>query len=168
MDAIARPAALAPQRSTTRALLNIGAIAPRPPHGHQTIPARRFMVRAWNGCAHAIDCGSLKRLNEPAIKVAEPAWGAFPEGLANAQPSRRRWFYMTRPRGRCGCLAGPRKGPMTFDAKPRVVLLMTLALGDLLDAAVLIDLKLFAHPIRDGRRAATRQIKARNQLHAKS
>jgi integrase len=43
--------------------------------------ARRFMVRAWNGCAHAIDCGSLKRLNEPAIKVAEPAWGAFPEGL---------------------------------------------------------------------------------------
>ena len=37
------------------------------------------------------------------------------------------------------------------------------------DAALLIGLKLFAHPIRDRRRAATRQIKgARNQLNAKS
>jgi hypothetical protein len=43
--------------------------------------ARRFMVRAWNACADAIDNSSLQRLAEPAIKVAEPAWDAFPEGL---------------------------------------------------------------------------------------
>jgi integrase len=43
--------------------------------------ARRFMVRAWNACAGAIDGGSLQRLTEPAIKVAKPAWNAFPEGL---------------------------------------------------------------------------------------
>jgi hypothetical protein len=43
--------------------------------------ARRFMVRAWNACADAIDSVSLRRLTEPAIKVVEPAWSAFPEGL---------------------------------------------------------------------------------------
>jgi integrase len=43
--------------------------------------ARRFMARAWNACAVAIDGCPLQRLTEPALKVAEPAWDAFPEGL---------------------------------------------------------------------------------------
>ena len=44
--------------------------------------ARRFMVRAWNACAAAIDgWRRLQRLTEPPIKLAEPAWDAFPVGL---------------------------------------------------------------------------------------
>ena len=43
--------------------------------------ARRFMVRAWNTCAAAIDGWPLRRLTEPPIKLAEPAWDAFPAGL---------------------------------------------------------------------------------------
>ncbi len=43
--------------------------------------ARRFMARAWNACAAAIDGWSLQRLTEPPIKKAEPAWEAFPVGL---------------------------------------------------------------------------------------
>jgi integrase len=43
--------------------------------------ARRFMVRAWNGPAGAIDGCSLRQLTEPPIKKTEPAWDAFPEGL---------------------------------------------------------------------------------------
>jgi integrase len=43
--------------------------------------ARRFMVRAWNACAARVDCWSLQSLTEPPIKVTEPAWDAFPEGL---------------------------------------------------------------------------------------
>lgn len=43
--------------------------------------ARRFMVRAWNACADAVDGWPLRRLTEPPIKTAEPAWGAFLDGL---------------------------------------------------------------------------------------
>ena len=43
--------------------------------------ARRFMARAWNSCAAAIDEWPLQRLTEPPIKTAEPAWDAFPHGL---------------------------------------------------------------------------------------
>ena len=43
--------------------------------------ARRFMTRAWNDCAAAIDGRPLRRLTEPPLKVAEPAWDVFPEGL---------------------------------------------------------------------------------------
>ena len=43
--------------------------------------ARRFMVRAWNTCADAIDGLLLQRLTEPPLKTAEPAWEKFPEGL---------------------------------------------------------------------------------------
>jgi hypothetical protein len=43
--------------------------------------ARRFMVRAWNAAAGAIDGWQLQRLTEPPIKKAEPALEAFPEGL---------------------------------------------------------------------------------------
>ena len=43
--------------------------------------ARRFMVRAWNGSAGAIDGCSLRQLTEPPIKKTEPAWDQFPEGL---------------------------------------------------------------------------------------
>jgi hypothetical protein len=43
--------------------------------------ARRFMIRAWNACAAAIDCWSLQRLTEPPLKVTEPVWDAFPKGL---------------------------------------------------------------------------------------
>ena len=43
--------------------------------------ARRFMVRAWNGSAGAIDGCSLRQLTEPPIKKTEPAWDDFPEGL---------------------------------------------------------------------------------------
>jgi integrase len=43
--------------------------------------ARRFMIRAWNTCAVAMDGGCLRRLTEPPIKAAEPAWECFPEGL---------------------------------------------------------------------------------------
>jgi integrase len=46
--------------------------------------ARRFMVRAWNACAAAIDDWQLRSLTEPPIKVAEPAWDAFPVGLRTA------------------------------------------------------------------------------------
>jgi hypothetical protein len=42
--------------------------------------ARRFMVRAWNAAA-TIHGGLLRRLTEPPLKVAEPAWNAFPDGL---------------------------------------------------------------------------------------
>jgi hypothetical protein len=43
--------------------------------------ARRFMVRAWNACADAIGDWSLRLLTEPPIKVAEPAWDAFPKRM---------------------------------------------------------------------------------------
>ena len=44
--------------------------------------ARRFMVRAWNACAAAIDGWPLRPLTEPPVKVgAIPAWDDFPEGL---------------------------------------------------------------------------------------
>ena len=43
---------------------------------------RRFMARAWNGCAAAIADLSLQRLTEPPLKVlARPAWDQFPQGL---------------------------------------------------------------------------------------
>ena len=44
--------------------------------------ARRFMVRAWNACAAAIDGWPLLGLTEPPMKVlAKPAWDDFPAGL---------------------------------------------------------------------------------------
>jgi hypothetical protein len=43
--------------------------------------ARRFMVRAWNSCAATSDRWSLRSLTEPALKVVEFAWDAFPAGL---------------------------------------------------------------------------------------
>jgi hypothetical protein len=43
--------------------------------------ARRFMVRAWNACAATSHGQSLRSLAEPPVKVTEPAWEAFPEGL---------------------------------------------------------------------------------------
>ena len=43
--------------------------------------ARRFMVRAWNSSAGAIDGYSLRQLTEPPIKKTEPAWDVFPVGL---------------------------------------------------------------------------------------
>jgi integrase len=43
--------------------------------------ARRFMIRAWNTCAVALGGGCLRPLAEPALKVAEPTWEKFPEGL---------------------------------------------------------------------------------------
>jgi len=43
--------------------------------------ARRFMARAWNTCVAATDGWPLRRLTEPPIKLAEPAWDAFPAGL---------------------------------------------------------------------------------------
>jgi integrase len=46
--------------------------------------ARRFMVRAWNTCAATSHGQSLRLLAEPPIKVAEPAWDVFPEGLRTA------------------------------------------------------------------------------------
>ena len=43
--------------------------------------ARRFMARAWNSCAAALEGLPLRPLTEPPIKRAEPAWDAFPPGL---------------------------------------------------------------------------------------
>jgi integrase len=43
--------------------------------------ARRFMARAWNASAAAIDGCSLRQLTEPPVKKTEPAWDQFPEGL---------------------------------------------------------------------------------------
>jgi integrase len=43
--------------------------------------ARRFMVRAWNGCAATNRARSLRRLTEPPTKVTEPAWDKFTEGM---------------------------------------------------------------------------------------
>ena len=43
--------------------------------------ARRFMVRAWNSCAAAIDQWPQQRLAEPPIRVVQPAWTDFPERL---------------------------------------------------------------------------------------
>ena len=43
--------------------------------------AKRFMVRAWNGCLAAMDGLPLQGLTEPPIKTAEPAWEKFPVGL---------------------------------------------------------------------------------------
>jgi hypothetical protein len=43
--------------------------------------ARRFMIRAWNACAAAVDGWSLRQLSEPPLKVTKPVWHAFPEGL---------------------------------------------------------------------------------------
>ncbi len=45
--------------------------------------ARRFVVRAWNSAAEMINGWSLRRLREPPLKVTEPAWDAFPNGLRN-------------------------------------------------------------------------------------
>jgi integrase len=41
---------------------------------------RRYIVRAWNAFA-AADGYRLARLTEPPLKVTEPAWDFFPEGL---------------------------------------------------------------------------------------
>ena len=46
---------------------------------HNTM--KRFMVRAWNACAAAMNGVPLQRLTEPPIKTAEPAWEKFPAGL---------------------------------------------------------------------------------------
>ena len=43
--------------------------------------AKRFMVRGWNSGAAALDGWHLQRLAEPPLKVTEPAWDVFPEGL---------------------------------------------------------------------------------------
>ena len=43
--------------------------------------ARRFVARAWNACAAALEGWPLQRLAEPPLKVTEPAWDAFPKGL---------------------------------------------------------------------------------------
>lgn len=43
--------------------------------------ARRFMLRAWNACANRTGTRALRRLTEPPLKTAEPAWEAFPVGL---------------------------------------------------------------------------------------
>jgi integrase len=43
--------------------------------------ARRYMVRGWNACTAWADSFRLGRLVEPPIKVTEPAWDRFPEGL---------------------------------------------------------------------------------------
>jgi integrase len=44
--------------------------------------ARRFMARAWNARAAAIDDRPMQQLSEPPLKVrAQPAWNEFPEGL---------------------------------------------------------------------------------------
>jgi len=43
--------------------------------------ARRFMARAWNTCVAEVDGWPLRQLTEPPIKLAEPAWDAFPAGL---------------------------------------------------------------------------------------
>jgi integrase len=40
--------------------------------------AKRLMVRAWNIAATTIHAWPLKQLTEPAIKMVEPAWDAFP------------------------------------------------------------------------------------------
>ena len=46
---------------------------------HNTM--KRFVVRAWNACATAMNGVPLQRLAEPPIKTAEPAWEKFPAGL---------------------------------------------------------------------------------------
>ena len=46
---------------------------------HNTM--KRFIVRAWNASAALIDGGQPRRLAEPPIKTAAPAWDAFPQGL---------------------------------------------------------------------------------------
>ena len=43
--------------------------------------ARRCMVRAWNACAAAADGFRVRWLTEPPLKVTEPAWDRFPEGV---------------------------------------------------------------------------------------
>jgi hypothetical protein len=44
--------------------------------------AKRFMVRAWNGCLAAMDGLPLQRLTEPPIKTAEPPWENFLQACA--------------------------------------------------------------------------------------
>ena len=46
---------------------------------HNTM--KRFVVRAWNACATAMNSVPLQQLAEPPIKTAEPAWEKFPAGL---------------------------------------------------------------------------------------
>jgi Phage integrase family len=46
---------------------------------HNTM--KRFIVRAWNACAAAVDGLSLQVLTEPPIETADPAWEKFPPGL---------------------------------------------------------------------------------------
>jgi integrase len=40
--------------------------------------AKRFMLRAWNAAADTTNGQALHRLAEPPLKMAEPAWNAFP------------------------------------------------------------------------------------------
>jgi integrase len=40
--------------------------------------AKRFMLRAWNAAADTADGHALHRLTVPPLKMAEPAWEAFP------------------------------------------------------------------------------------------
>ena len=44
--------------------------------------ARRFMVRAWNACAAAIDCWSLQRLTEPPINKTSLPGKSSPRACA--------------------------------------------------------------------------------------
>ena len=77
--------ASARRRSTTRSSMSIGAIALRRPHVLRTIPRGDTWHAAWNACAAAIDGWPLQRLTEPPIKLAEPAWDAFPAGLRSGR-----------------------------------------------------------------------------------
>ena len=43
--------------------------------------AKRFMVRAWNSCAAAVNDWHLQCLTEPPRKVTELTWEVFPVGL---------------------------------------------------------------------------------------
>ena len=74
------PRASARRRSTTRSLMSIGATAPKPRDWHPT--TRAALYGAGLECLRsAIDGWPLQRLTEPPLKVAEPAWEEFPEGL---------------------------------------------------------------------------------------
>jgi hypothetical protein len=65
--------------------------------------AKRFMIRAWDACAAVIDGWPLRRLTEPPIKKAEPAWDDLPEGLCRyARNSRFTSKEHCRP-GRNAC-----------------------------------------------------------------
>jgi integrase len=107
--------------------------------------ARRFMARAWNACAGAIDGWSLQGLTEPPIKKAEPAWDKFPEGLR--QDLDRYFEGLAKPhRSRSGKRIQPCGAGTIRTRRAELVAMARMAVGLGVPIESLTSLAALLHP----------------------